>query len=69
MIYLNIFAETPLKDGPPVSDTNVGLAPDPRTFRKSRFHGHPAHQASFQHGFIVDPTMNLAWEKSNTKAT
>lgn len=69
VIYLNLFAEIPLKDSPPVSNTNASLSLDPHTFRKSRFHGHPAHQAFFQHGFIVDPTMNLVWEKSNIKAT
>ena len=67
-IYLNLFAEIPIKDSPCVSHINANLALAPLTFRESRFNGHPANQAFFQHGFIVDPTMNLVQEKNDRKA-
>lgn len=52
-----------------VSYINASLALAPLTFRNSRFNGHFANQAFFQHGFIIDPTMNLVWDINDRKPT
>ena len=50
------------------SHIKASLAVAPLTFRNSRFNCHSANQAFSQHGFIIDPTMNLVWDISDRKA-